>query len=220
MNNQSTHISHQEIRDYLSNQLSDPDMHRIEHHMLHCEFCAEAMEGYELLEEDDDKALVILQDKLGKRTIVKEESLDYKIIFAVAASLLLIMWGTYQFFNTGNRDMDNQIAEVVVEEPQEEEKPDEKTNQQIEDRDADTDSFTVLDFNDNRSDDIIEEGTSESFKSSNILMDVAEEEASEDHELGIEIIASKKELIEFWKAMSKKYEISDWSGDFKKLKEV
>ena len=43
----SVHLSERDIKGYLNSELPDKEMHRIERHLLLCDLCAEAVEGYE-----------------------------------------------------------------------------------------------------------------------------------------------------------------------------
>lgn len=73
MNNDSlhseNHLTAQQMQDYLSGNLPDVEMHRIEKHMLECDFCAEAMEGLEAIDDFShfEKDLSDLRTRVEKR---------------------------------------------------------------------------------------------------------------------------------------------------------
>ncbi len=116
MSKTPAHISHKEFLDYTNNRLSDPERHRMEHHMLDCEFCSEAMEGYELLEDKDDKAIISLNKRLSNRAFAKPDQFGGRQILAIAASIALILGGSYFFFDTLEKRDAEQLAELTIEE--------------------------------------------------------------------------------------------------------
>lgn len=84
-------LSEQDLRNYAAKKLNTDEMHRIEQHLVDCELCSEAVEGYLLLdnpevfsEKLDEIYSFIYEKKPGKRTI----HLNYW--YAAAASILLV----------------------------------------------------------------------------------------------------------------------------------
>ncbi|QEC51451.1 TonB family protein [Anseongella ginsenosidimutans] len=64
------HLTPETIREYLGGQLDSTKMHQIETHLLECEFCADAVEGFELSERSHvktDQALLALRKKLNQK---------------------------------------------------------------------------------------------------------------------------------------------------------
>lgn len=64
------HLSPDTIRAYLNGKLDPAQMHDIEMHLLECDFCSDALEGFELSEKADirtDRSLLALRRQLNRR---------------------------------------------------------------------------------------------------------------------------------------------------------
>lgn len=64
------HLTPEAIREYLEGKLDSAAMHAIEMHLLECEFCADAVEGFELSQQSHvktDQALLSLRKKLNQK---------------------------------------------------------------------------------------------------------------------------------------------------------
>lgn len=64
------HLTPETIREYLDGKLDSAAMHGVELHLLECEFCADAVEGFELSQQSHvktDQALLSLRKKLNQK---------------------------------------------------------------------------------------------------------------------------------------------------------
>ena len=109
-----THISGELLLSYKEGRCSDHDMHEIERHLLDCELCQDALEGYELFHSKVIQSdLEILQSRLNSRTQPKKETWKH---LSVAASLLLLMTIGWVLFPTSE---DTLVLEKQIEESSE-----------------------------------------------------------------------------------------------------
>jgi len=85
------HLTKDQISLYLNGDLSDKEMHVIERHLLSCEFCNEAIEGYEntMATMDIDLAMDDIQSRLDSR--VAKEKRNTKITFYKIAAIALVL---------------------------------------------------------------------------------------------------------------------------------
>ncbi len=88
----SVHLSKRDIKGYLNSDLSDKEMHRIERHLLSCDFCAEAIEGYEAIQPIDiEFEINELNKQIAKRSDKKEKRKKFPILRIAAIALALII---------------------------------------------------------------------------------------------------------------------------------
>jgi len=91
------HLTARQMQDYLSGNLSDAEMHRIEKHMLGCDFCAEAMEGLETMEDPTtfEQDVLKLKIRIDKKALLtmneKKPLLLYKRVLRIAAMLAVLI---------------------------------------------------------------------------------------------------------------------------------
>lgn len=71
-NHHIEHISAEQMEYYLAGVLSRREMHSIERHILDCEFCKEAMDGYEISRIDIGNDIIDLRSQLANKVGVKE----------------------------------------------------------------------------------------------------------------------------------------------------
>jgi TonB family protein len=89
------HLSPSDFEAYLSASLSDKDMHRIERHLLECEFCNEALVGYS--EKDQD---LIIEDEIAEiNSLITARSKKKRKVFPLfriaAIAIVLIAAGFF-----------------------------------------------------------------------------------------------------------------------------
>jgi tetratricopeptide (TPR) repeat protein len=97
-------ISSQEMLDYTLGILSPKEQHRIEKHLLDCEFCSDALEGMEMME--NPKELLKIEDELNfdidALISVEEENVGekVKVLFPwrIAAAVVLLLVSTITLF--------------------------------------------------------------------------------------------------------------------------
>lgn len=91
------HLTAKQMQDYLTGNLSDAEMHRIEKHLLKCDFCAEAMEGLESLNDASTFAPAVsdLKKKVEERIHKSEKEKPvvpfYKKALRIAAMLAVLI---------------------------------------------------------------------------------------------------------------------------------
>ena len=88
------HVSLDNIKRYLDGQMSSEGMHVFERHLLDCEFCNEAFEGYELSNQwTNQHSLDRLKNRLDNRVKVRERpmwAIAAVAIFLLCFSIVLI----------------------------------------------------------------------------------------------------------------------------------
>jgi len=89
------HLSVSDLRNYLSGSITDAEMHRIEKHLLECDFCAEAMDGYEEYNQPDrfEKEVEELKNRIDKKTTKRIPYWNNKLLKIAAFAALLIVSG-------------------------------------------------------------------------------------------------------------------------------
>jgi TonB family protein len=89
----SDHVSLDNIRRYLNDQMSNEEMHVLERHLLDCEFCNEAFKGYELSNElSNQGSLDSLKNRLDNRVKVEQRpklAIAAVVIFLLCFSIVL-----------------------------------------------------------------------------------------------------------------------------------
>jgi len=87
----NSHLTFEEIQNYVSNKLDTETRFRVENHLLDCSFCNEAVEGFQNSESfgEDKKAL----KKLAKKINLKKQGGKTKEMWPlkIAASLLFLV---------------------------------------------------------------------------------------------------------------------------------
>ncbi len=109
-------ISEQTLFDYIDKKLSAKECHAVERHLLHCEFCSDALEGLEIVK--NRKRIDIINQQINERFASsfpekKTIGFNYKVILSIAATVLLLIGGIF-FFNLMNQK--NEVAEFKVDE--------------------------------------------------------------------------------------------------------
>lgn len=133
-NQHTTHLTPQQIEDYVANRLTNEQMHLVEKHMLNCEFCEAAVEG--VTESGlpfgfhDD--VEILKTRVENRAQENRKKVIPFWQLGIAASVLVIIGvGSFLIFGGKTQTPEIKLAEKKVETKQE-------PNQEIE-----TDSTTL-----------------------------------------------------------------------------
>lgn len=91
------HLTSEQIELYLSGNLSNEDMYAVERHLLNCDFCNEAMEGYENTDQsvNIDEELDELNSRLKTR-ITPAKKNNRKMLLRIAAiAIVLIVSGIF-----------------------------------------------------------------------------------------------------------------------------
>lgn len=110
--NDTAHITLEDIQRYKSNEMSSEEMHRFEQHLLGCEFCDEAYEGYlEDKEGDQGEIFQRLHKQLAKRTIKKKFP---GLMIAAVVGVLLCASVVWVFMFNGQATDEVSILEKPV----------------------------------------------------------------------------------------------------------
>ncbi len=105
LNHHIEHISAEQMEYYLGGVLGRREMHTIERHLLDCEFCKEAMDGYESSQIDIGGDIKDLRGQLSNRVGVKETILQPEARFVtyhnygIAAIITLLLVSIYHVFD-------------------------------------------------------------------------------------------------------------------------
>ena len=109
---------------YISDKLSPAEKHEVEKHLIDCEMCSDALEGWQMIHDKKKISNITseLNQKIHTRINTKSEKKEVKIFFlrqyrtqlAVAASIILVV-GLVWFFksNMSMKEMDNASAEKM-----------------------------------------------------------------------------------------------------------
>lgn len=85
------HLTEAQLLSYKEGSMNEAEMHAVERHMLECEFCKDAVEGFSFIDNKDSADILDeLRNEIYKKTSL-EKILDKRWRFAIAASILLIM---------------------------------------------------------------------------------------------------------------------------------
>jgi len=101
-----THLSWQQIKDYLAGKMSAKEMHQIEAHLLDCELCSEAVDGFtDTNLSKDEIAIVQINRKLSKKLAKKvfQKIHFQKIAYWVGAASIVIISGIGLLFMKENQ---------------------------------------------------------------------------------------------------------------------
>jgi len=146
------HLSAADIEAYLNGSLSDNEMHRIERHLLECEFCNEAMDGFEaaiLPPNEIEYHVAELNARIETRTQEKKKKVyPFLRIAAIAIALIVSAVFITNYFSgeIKNPQFSEKKQEKIKEkkkEPQEKSKEDEKDNEKIVSEESDTSNTTI-----------------------------------------------------------------------------
>lgn len=108
------HLTAQEIEGYVTEKLSDAEMHRVEKHMLECDFCADAVQGLEGLNQqfgfkDDVEILKTRVEHLAAKTTKNGKN---KFVWLAAASIL-VLFGFLGYYFVDSNTTTNARLEVA-----------------------------------------------------------------------------------------------------------
>ena len=84
-------MSATEIEAYLNASLTDTEMHHVEKHLLECDFCSEAMDGYASVFPgiSVQKEVADLNKRIDKRVQKKKKNISFFRIAAIAIVLIV-----------------------------------------------------------------------------------------------------------------------------------
>lgn len=161
-NQHTTHLTPQQIEDYVANRLTNEQMHLVEKHMLNCEFCEAAVEG--VTESGlpfgfhDD--VEILKTRVENRAQENRKKIIPFWQLGIAASVLVIIGvGSFLIFGGKTQTPEIKLAEKKLEnkqEPKQEVETDSTTlktetnitdSVEVEENDAKPHSFLVAENN-------------------------------------------------------------------------
>jgi len=102
----TTCISKETMLKYINKQLDKTELHQVEKHLLDCELCTDAMEGMKYAR--NSSVLFTINHKINQR--IKTRGAKFSILnnLMIAASIILIVFGSYFMFNFFNTDLKNE----------------------------------------------------------------------------------------------------------------
>ncbi|MEQ9424968.1 MAG: TonB family protein [Cyclobacteriaceae bacterium] len=119
----NAHLSTSQISGYINDDLKPSERHQIERHILDCELCAEALEGFELhgiSREQITSDIHSLNERLTERVASGASKNNRWAIYGIAASLTLVLVSVIWIFQsdllTSEQSVaDNKPTEVFME---------------------------------------------------------------------------------------------------------
>ncbi|NQX97743.1 MAG: hypothetical protein HRT73_07670, partial [Flavobacteriales bacterium] len=100
---------------FINKQLSKEELHKVETHMLDCELCTDAYEGMAYAE--NSSMLFAIDSQIDQRVGIRRNKTPIMRNLMLAASVLVIVFGTYFTFSFFNKTVNNgnslAINEVV-----------------------------------------------------------------------------------------------------------
>jgi hypothetical protein len=91
---------------YINKQLSVKELHEVEKHMLDCELCTDALAGMKYAE--NSSVLFAIDNQIDQRVRGGQQKSPVMRNLMVAASLLVIVFGSYFTFNFFNETIDSE----------------------------------------------------------------------------------------------------------------
>jgi TonB family protein len=100
------HLSATEIEAYLNASLTDTEMHHAEKHLLECDFCSEAMDGYASVFPgiSVQKEVADLNKRIDKRVQKKKKNISFFRIAAIAIVLIVSSLFIANYFISKNKN--------------------------------------------------------------------------------------------------------------------
>ena len=115
-------IPEETLLKYISDKLSPAQKHEVEKHLIDCELCSDAAEGFKLVDTKKIPSIISELNQKNQTRISRIDAKEVKIVFlrqyrtqlAVAASLLLIV-GLVWFFksNISMKELDSTSSEKI-----------------------------------------------------------------------------------------------------------
>jgi len=109
---ETTCISKETMLKFINKQLSQKELHDVQKHLIDCDFCSEALEGMQ--HAKNPSVLFNIDHKIATRT--QQKTTPFSRIILVAASLLLVVVGSY-YTVTNFNDAAVIESELAYEEP-------------------------------------------------------------------------------------------------------
>ena len=109
---ETTCISKETMLKFINKQLSQKELHDVQKHLLDCDFCSEALEGMQ--HAKNPSILFNIDHQIASRT--QQKTTPFSRIILVAASLLLVVVGSY-YTVTNFNDAAVKESELAYEEP-------------------------------------------------------------------------------------------------------
>ena len=109
----TTCISKEIMLRYINKQLSKNELYEVEKHMLDCELCSDAYEGMQFAE--NSSVLFAIDSQIDQRVAKGSSKSPIMGRLMVAASILVIVFGTYFTFNYFNTTINNESGLAINE---------------------------------------------------------------------------------------------------------
>lgn len=114
----TTCISKETMLKYINHQLSTQELHEVEKHLLDCEFCSDALEGMKYAQ--NSSMIFAIDNEIDQRVRLGKAKRPVMKNLMVAASILIIVFGTYFTFDYFNTTVENQVGLAMNEDNAEE----------------------------------------------------------------------------------------------------
>lgn len=110
----TTCISKEIMLRYINKQLSVKELHEVEKHMLDCELCTDALAGIKYAE--NSSMLFAIDNQIDQRVRMGQTRAPLMRNLMVAASLLIIVFGSYFTFNFFEKTLGNDATIAITNE--------------------------------------------------------------------------------------------------------
>ena len=119
-NNHSEHLTLVQIKNYLEDRLDPKTRHKVERHLLDCEFCKDAFEGYQLMGiEDAEVEVRRIKRVLSHRISDGSSFIEKYRYYSIAASVLILLGAVFLVFEVQS-PTEELIVQSTEEQPKEE----------------------------------------------------------------------------------------------------
>lgn len=99
------------IKNYLEDRLDNKTRHTVEQHLLDCDLCNDAFEGYQMMgTENADEDVSNLKARISVRTGGRRVMFRYRY-YGIAAALAILLVSGYYFFEFGVGQVSTEIAQ-------------------------------------------------------------------------------------------------------------
>lgn len=108
-------VSQEAIEAYVKNTLTAEQKHQVEQHLVDCEFCADAIEGFMIAESQNVNTAGILEEinQNIDKVISKKKSFNFYYLYGAAATIALVFGITY-LFDITKKETSTILSENIV----------------------------------------------------------------------------------------------------------
>lgn len=203
----SSCLTHNEMKEYLSGNLSEKGKHKVEFHIIDCEMCNDELEGFSFLQDNNKLHSIIssLNNSVDQKTKNEHLSIapkknNFRRIFAIAASIALLITVGWVIKNTGFSSS-NDLAEVAKTAKETKINREEEIVTHNTDKDKktaeDTDSGTIIDISENTKNDEVSKTEEEKSELNNLTANTeTDSDINENEDVEIIVGVSSEEDVD------------------------